>query len=225
MNASQEKETATPGADTRERLVQAGLVLFGRHGFDGVTTRALAEAAGVNLAAIPYHFGGKEGVYAAVAEHVVSTCGTEMLDVIAEVLPQGERPSTPLEATQRLKTLITGVIRVITRSPTRTLYGSFIVREQLQPGAAFEMLYERMFCHVHGATAELVGIIQGTSPDAPHIIMQAHACLGMALSFGANREVILRRLGMNDGYTPKLIEQICDTVARMTEQAVSGTTS
>ncbi len=225
MNASQQKESAAHSGDTRERLVQAGLVLFGRHGFDGVTTRALAEAAGVNLAAIPYHFGGKEGVYAAVAEHVVSTCGTEMLDVIAEVLPQGESPSTPLEATHRLRTLITGVIRVITRSPTRTLYGSFIVREQLQPGAAFEMLYEHMFRHVHGATAELVGIIQGAPADAPHTIMKAHACLGMALSFGANREVFLRRLGMKDGYTPEIIEQICETVADMTEQAVANTSS
>ena len=224
MNARQNKESSATGGDTRERLVQAGLVLFGRHGFDGVTTRALAEAAGVNLAAIPYHFGGKEGVYAAVAEHVVNTCGTEMLDVIAEVLPQGKRPSTPPEATQRLKTLITGVIRVITRSPTRTLYGSFIVREQLQPGAAFELLYERMFRQVHGAAAELVGIIQGAPADAPHTIMQAHACLGMALSFGANREVILRRLGMNDGYTPEVIEQICDTVAGMTEKAVGKRT-
>lgn len=221
MNASQHKESAAHG-DTRERLVQAGLVLFGRHGFDGVTTRALAEAAGVNLAAIPYHFGGKEGVYAAVAEHVVSTCGTEMLDVIAEVLPQGENPSRPLEATRRLRTLITGVIRVITRSPTRTLYGSFIVREQLQPGAAFEMLYEHMFRHVHGAVGTLIGIIQGTPADAPHTIMQAHACLGMALSFGANREVILRRLDLKDGYTPEVIEQICGTVADMTEQAVAN---
>ena len=221
MNARQSKESSASGADTRERLFQAGLVLFGRHGFDGVTTRALAEAAGVNLAAIPYHFGGKEGVYAAVAEHVVNTCGTEMLDVIAEVLPRGERPSTPPEATQRLRTLITGVIRVITRSPTRTLYGSFIVREQLQPGAAFEMLYERLFCHVHGAVAELVGIIQDSPADAAHTIMQAHACLGMALSFGANREVILRRLGMEEGYTPEIIEQICNTVADMTEQAIA----
>lgn len=58
--------------DTRERLLAAGLALFGRHGYDGVTTRMLAAAARVNQSAIPYHFGGKEGVYRAVAEFIAA---------------------------------------------------------------------------------------------------------------------------------------------------------
>ena len=58
--------------DTRERLLAAGLALFGRHGYDGVTTRMLAAAARVNQSAIPYHFGGKEGGYRAVAEFIAA---------------------------------------------------------------------------------------------------------------------------------------------------------
>ena len=46
---------------TRERLLSASLDVFGRLGFDGASTRQLADAAGVNLQAIPYHFGNKEG--------------------------------------------------------------------------------------------------------------------------------------------------------------------
>ncbi|WZB63424.1 TetR family transcriptional regulator [Achromobacter xylosoxidans] len=60
-------EPASPdrAADTRERLLLAGLTLFSQLGLEGVRTRQLSEAAGVNQSAIPYHFGGKEGVYAA----------------------------------------------------------------------------------------------------------------------------------------------------------------
>ncbi|MDQ5888246.1 MAG: TetR/AcrR family transcriptional regulator, regulator of cefoperazone and chloramphenicol, partial [Pseudomonadota bacterium] len=57
----------TRAEETRKRLIEAGIELFGRDGFDAVTTRQLAEVAGVNQAAIPYHFAGKEGVYQAVA--------------------------------------------------------------------------------------------------------------------------------------------------------------
>ena len=53
---------------TREKLLSAALDVFGRYGFDGTSTRQLSEAAGVNLQAIPYYFGSKEGLYLAVLE-------------------------------------------------------------------------------------------------------------------------------------------------------------
>src|SRR5262245_12691635 len=58
-------------ADTRTRLLEAGLDHFGRVGFEGANIRAIAAAAGANIAAINYHFGGKRGLYLAVANHIV----------------------------------------------------------------------------------------------------------------------------------------------------------
>ena len=48
-------EPASPdrAADTRERLLLAGLTLFSQLGLEGVRTRQLSEAAGVNQSAIP----------------------------------------------------------------------------------------------------------------------------------------------------------------------------
>jgi AcrR family transcriptional regulator len=58
--------------DTRQRLIDAGLEIFGTYNLEGATTRQLAEHAGVNQAAIPYYFGGKEGLYFAVIEYLFS---------------------------------------------------------------------------------------------------------------------------------------------------------
>jgi len=44
----------------------AGLRLFAHHGFSKTSTRELAEAATVNVAAISYYFGDKAGLYRAV---------------------------------------------------------------------------------------------------------------------------------------------------------------
>src|SRR4051812_37372769 len=60
------------GAETRARLIAAALEVFGHKGFDGASTREIADAAGANLAAIVYHFGSKEALYHAVAEDVVA---------------------------------------------------------------------------------------------------------------------------------------------------------
>lgn len=49
----------------RERLLGAGLRLFAAQGFAKTSTRELAEAAGVNVAAISYYFGDKAGLYRA----------------------------------------------------------------------------------------------------------------------------------------------------------------
>ena len=53
----------TPSAETRQRLLDAGVRLFAEHGFKGVSVRDLSAAAEVNIAAINYHFGGKRELY------------------------------------------------------------------------------------------------------------------------------------------------------------------
>lgn len=53
---------------SRLRLLDAAHTLFSEHGFDGTTTRAIAERAGVDAALIARYFGSKEKLYiAAVA--------------------------------------------------------------------------------------------------------------------------------------------------------------
>src|SRR3990167_5473118 len=72
------------GAETRAQLVEAALDVFGRLGFEGATTREIAKAAGANLAAIVYHFGSKEALHLAVAEHVASRIARSVGPALAE---------------------------------------------------------------------------------------------------------------------------------------------
>lgn len=48
---------------TRQRIVQIATALFAEHGFDGVSTREIAAAAGLNIATVNYHVGGKRDLY------------------------------------------------------------------------------------------------------------------------------------------------------------------
>jgi len=49
-----------PTGSTKERILGAAESLFAQRGFDGASLRQLTTAAGVNLAAVNYHFGSKE---------------------------------------------------------------------------------------------------------------------------------------------------------------------
>src|SRR5947207_9900827 len=101
MVAVKNRSKADHENETRQRLIRAGLVLFGAQGLDGVSTRQLAAAAKVNQAAIPYHFGGKEGVYRAVATYLVETMGARLRSLAATAM----KPEDPDE---RLRKLLTG---------------------------------------------------------------------------------------------------------------------
>lgn len=66
MIKSNDQSSSARSADTRERLLEAAMDTFADRGFAGTTTRAICEAAGVNLALLNYHFGSKLGLWAAV---------------------------------------------------------------------------------------------------------------------------------------------------------------
>ena len=56
-------ETHAEGGPTRERLIEVAERLFAEGGFDGTSVRHITAAAGCNLAAVNYHFGGKDQLY------------------------------------------------------------------------------------------------------------------------------------------------------------------
>jgi AcrR family transcriptional regulator len=55
-----------PQHETRTRILDAAEELFMQHGFEGTSMRLLTSKAGVNLAAVNYHFGSKDALIEAV---------------------------------------------------------------------------------------------------------------------------------------------------------------
>jgi AcrR family transcriptional regulator len=59
--------------------VDAALLCFAEHGFEGATTREIARRAGVALAALPYHFSTKELLWRAAADRIFARLGETFL--------------------------------------------------------------------------------------------------------------------------------------------------
>src|ERR671936_254385 len=55
-----------PQHETRTRILDAAEELFMQHGFEGTSMRQLTARAGVNLAAVNYHFGSKHALIEAL---------------------------------------------------------------------------------------------------------------------------------------------------------------
>jgi AcrR family transcriptional regulator len=84
---------------TRERILEASGPIFAREGFAGASTRALALAAGVNIATLAYHFGDKQGLYDALVDRTYG----RMLEV--------ELDAGPGDRAEQLRSLVRGLYR------------------------------------------------------------------------------------------------------------------
>lgn len=58
---------------TKAAIINAAVTEFAHFGFDGATTRGIATRADVNPALIAHHFGSKDALWRAVAEHLLGT--------------------------------------------------------------------------------------------------------------------------------------------------------
>ncbi|MGW0808014.1 TetR/AcrR family transcriptional regulator [Nonomuraea sp. NPDC002799] len=60
-----------PGAETRDRLIEAAAETVRAHGYAGTSARAIATAAGVNSALVFYHFGGVDALLLAALDRSI----------------------------------------------------------------------------------------------------------------------------------------------------------
>jgi AcrR family transcriptional regulator len=54
------------GGETKQRILAAALCVFAEQGYNAATLREITSAAGVNIAAVNYHFGSKQALMRAV---------------------------------------------------------------------------------------------------------------------------------------------------------------
>ena len=78
------KRTKEEAAVTRENLLQAGLVVFGRKGYDAATLEDVAREAGVTRGAIYWHFGSKTELFNALMEKYSSRGGLILQQAASE---------------------------------------------------------------------------------------------------------------------------------------------
>lgn len=67
----EQQDTKQEYPEARMRLMLAAKCLFAQHGYDGVSTRMIAQEAQVNLAMISYYFGSKEQLFRALFEELL----------------------------------------------------------------------------------------------------------------------------------------------------------
>jgi AcrR family transcriptional regulator len=178
-------------AGTREAIVEAAMRGFGEKGFEATGIREIAAAAECNVAAISYHFGGKEGLRAACAEHIVELMGR----VLAAARPADALPSDPAAAEAMLAGLVRSLVGFLLLQPDGQLVAGFMLREMAQPSDALDTIYKGLFEGVHQRACAVWGVATGRPPESEAVRLAVFATIGQILYFRIARPVVERRMG------------------------------
>ncbi len=86
------------GSNTKNIIMDVAEALFARHGYEGTSLRMITQQAGVNLAAVNYHFGSKAALMEAIYERRIRPMNQERLrrlEALEAQYPDGK--ALPLE--------------------------------------------------------------------------------------------------------------------------------
>lgn len=182
------------GEETRLRILDAALRAFGEAAFKAVTTRQIAEAAGVSLPTLQYYFGDKEGLYRACAETIVARYRRHTAGAAGEAAEALDEDCVAETARQRLKAVIGALAGFLVGSKEAEGWAQFVTRELRDPGPAFEILYRLLWRPGVAITARLIARILGVPEDDPAARVQALLLISSALAFQSGRRIVLRTM-------------------------------
>ncbi|MBL4740853.1 MAG: CerR family C-terminal domain-containing protein [Sneathiella sp.] len=191
-----EKPKKRPASD---RLIAAAGPLFADSPFDAVSTRELANAAQVNLSAISYHFGNKEGLYEAVFKNLLNEL-KPIREGMATFLGVAIEPAIGNKGMQRsiIRSLVGMFLDSLTSSKHPQWHMRLMLREIQQPGRCFDLVMNGHINIVHNLIGELVSSITGNTENSPSVIITSHTIIGMCLQYRLNEAILAHRLSWRD---------------------------
>jgi AcrR family transcriptional regulator len=186
------------GVLAREQLIAHATRIFATKGFAAATTREICEAAGVNIAAIHYYFGDKEGLYRAV-----------LLQPISEMTAAFGRFDDPaLPVAQALRMFMTPfVMPGIGENDAAVM--RLHLREMIEPSEVFREITAQTIVPAHNAlTALLARHCKLAAADAD-IHQLAFALVAMAHDYCMSR-AFMKLLAPEVLDRPQALERILD---------------
>ena len=186
------------GDETRRRIIDAAIRLFGERGFEGASTREIAKAAVVNAPALQYYFDSKEGVYRACAEFIAETMAAHFepaLDGAQTVLADAKASrGALLQAFDQLMDNLADYMLLSQDAQQRRL---FITHEQVGhgPSVLFDLLEQSVKPRIGEVTAQLVSRITGLKAEDTMTKIRVATLLGQLIVFQMTQRTLASKLG------------------------------
>jgi AcrR family transcriptional regulator len=190
---------------TREDILEAALPIFAAVGFRAATVRDLSTAAGVNIAAINYHFGSKQGLYDEVLPFAYSRLSVAPVPTLAG----------HASAADAMRAWVYWYVDRVIGQPS-AMTGQLMMHELADPTPALDTLVSRGVQPVFDALRTMIEALSPTPLTDDGIARFALSVVGQCLIYRSG-EALLQRL---DGVPRRDAEAIAMHIANVSIAAV-----
>ena len=197
-------------ADTRERLLEAACRLFSEKGFADTTVAEICRAAGANIAAVNYYFGGKEALYDAVWHYAFRTAEA--------ICPLEDREDGGVE--ERIFHLARAVLTRTFSDGPEGAFAKLLYREMASPTLALEKIAEEVLePQVRRLREAIESAFPGADPEA--VERCVHSIIGQCVFYNFSRPLRARVMGA-ETLPPSKIEALARHIARFSAAGISA---
>jgi len=194
-----------PQHETRTRILDAAEELFMQHGFEGTSMRLLTAKAGVNLAAVNYHFGSKHALVEAVFRRRLDPMNVERIAELDKLEADTSRAPTP-EAI--IRAFITPGLRLMADAKDGRNFTRLLGRTYTEPNKLVRQLIGQMYAP---AMQRYKAALERALPQMPReeLVWRMHFMFGtLAYTLAATDTVqLIAGCKPEDRYDARLLEE------------------
>jgi AcrR family transcriptional regulator len=193
------KKTAPKRPETSDRIIAAAGAVFAERGFRGTTIRQITARAGVNIAAVNYHFRDKNELYIRVLREA-KRCATEI--VIRDL------PGTPEE---RLGGFIQRFVHYLLDPKRPAWHGRVLALEMANPTPALGVVIRELTLPLYRDVRALIDEVTEGTASAVELDLFTISVFGQCI-FYVSRGSVVEHLAVDLGRTSSRTARIADHI-------------
>ena len=198
-----EKIVSGDDSDPKARIARAAIGEFALRSLDGARIREIAKISGTNVAAISYHFGGKEGLYNAV----VAGMSDYFDKIVGPYYEEGAEICAAENCAAARALAIRFLIDAIRKFSTVKIVPTLCLmmsREAASPSEYFQRVYGSIYEKPVEFLARLFITASGGRTEHGEAVVFAQALWSNVRIYSSKSEAILRLHGWRDMGEPEI---------------------
>ena len=195
-----EAELRGNSEQTRERLIVAAREVFSQQGFQSATVREICKRAEANIAAVNYHFGGKDGLLAE-ALNFAPLKALQQTNAALDACPK-----------VRMQAFIHDFMHMLLDEKKASLQCQIMARELADPTPALDQIVRDAIAPLHEYLGGLLNEVAGRPMSEAEQRRMVSSILGQCLYY-RNSQPVLQRMDPKLRYDHKEINAISAHIA------------
>jgi AcrR family transcriptional regulator len=176
------------GAETRQRLLQAACKVFAEKGYHDASVAEICRRGQANVAAVNYHFGGKDALYAEVWRHI--------FEAFMQAYPTDGGLPADSAAEERLYALVLALLHRPFDDGRLGEGFRLVIREMVNPTEVFAVTHRELVGPMRARTQALIRELLGPRASEQQLLYCEISLINQCLSanfFKGRRRLLFGR--------------------------------